>query len=81
MWIRERLWIVFIVLLLILLTVTITKAVNVKSNCLVIILVIFAFHGLIDNLMLTLYYNIFLITLFAKAASLQDENKLTEEGK
>lgn len=79
--IMQQYGIVFIVLLLILLTVTITKAVNVKSNCLVIILVVFAFHGLIDNLMLTLYYNIFLITLFAKASSLQDKNKLTEEEK
>lgn len=55
---------VFSILLLIIFTLTIIKSLKEGDNYLGLILIIFAFHGLIDNLMMTLYYNIFLITLF-----------------
>lgn len=55
---------VFSIILLIIFTLTIIKSLKEGNNYLGLILIIFAFHGLLDNLMMTLYYNIFLITLF-----------------
>lgn len=55
---------VFSIILLIIFTLTIIKSLKEGDNYLGLILIIFAFHGLLDNLMMTLYYNIFLITLF-----------------
>ncbi|UTX36515.1 hypothetical protein [Ligilactobacillus salivarius] len=55
---------IFSIILLIIFTLTIMKSLKEGDNYLGLILIIFAFHGLLDNLMMTLYYNIFLITLF-----------------
>lgn len=55
---------IFSIILLIIFTLTIIKSLKEGDNYLGLILIIFAFHGLLDNLMMTLYYNIFLITLF-----------------
>lgn len=54
---------IFSILLLLLLTLVTIRAKRSGDNFLTFILIIFSFHGLIDNLMLTLYYNIFLLAI------------------
>jgi hypothetical protein len=49
------------ILLIILITLSLLKCYRRSDIYMILIFTIFAFHGLLDNLMFTLYYNIFLL--------------------
>lgn len=57
--IAQRFGIVFLLLLLVLMTAVIYKAIKNNEFILAMILTIIAFHGIIDNLMFLLHYNMF----------------------
>lgn len=72
--ILQQYGLVFTLMLIGLLTLAMINAIKRKDFRLALMLVLFSFHGLVDNLMLTLYYNIFLIAIFYTSKSRRSES-------
>lgn len=66
--ISQRYGLIFMLILLLIFTASVVMAYRDKDWIMVIILSIFAFHGLIDDLMLSIAYNTFLLYIGTKVA-------------